>query len=124
MELPKDVERFRRELKKIGVRIEGVWCLKWKCAAGDLNLGYVMGDGEVWTNLARHRNDPDVEACFERYKQRLAHSWGGEVKAGEQTRYVVKDDSGRFFFHSLDNEQLQEWIAAIKELQRAVLASL
>lgn len=124
MELPKDVGRFRRELEKIGVRIEGVWCLKWKCAAGDLNLGYVMRDGEVWTNLARHRNDPEIEAGFERYKQRLARSWGGEVKAGKQTRYVVKDDNCRFFFHSLGNERLQEWTAAIKEFQRAVLASL
>ena len=106
------------------MRIEGVWCLKWKCAAGELNLGYVVGDGEVWTNLARHRNDAEIESCFERYKRRLAHSWGGEVKAGEQTRYVVKDNHSRFFFHSLSNEQLQEWIAAIKEFQRAVLASL
>ena len=125
MELPNGVERFRCELEKLGVRVVGKrWRLKWKCPVKDLNLGYVMEDGEVWTNLAGHWTAPEVQECFESYKQSLAHAWGGEVKAGKQTRYVVKGDGSRFLFHSLSDQQLQEWIVAIKELQRAVLGLL
>ncbi len=118
---PNGVERFRRELKRLGVRVVGThFSLKWKCAVGDLNLGYTMGSDQIWTDYVGNRL-PELEVYCEAYKQRLASAWGGEVKEGPSgTRYVVKGDGSRFLLHDLDKQQLRDWIVAIEELQHAV----
>ena len=121
---PIGVECFRCELEKLGVRVEPTpFKLVWKCAGGDLNLGYVMGNGKVWTDAVGNRL-PEFEECCESFKQRLAYAWGGEVKEGSNTRWVVKGDGSPFLFHSLGNQELRAWIAAIKQLQQSVLGML
>jgi hypothetical protein len=127
--LPERLRVFLKQLEPIGVTPEfkKSLILRWQAPDGTgLNLGYIMTDGQTWTDAVNwHGRALGVLEVTHDYVRDLAEAIQGEVKAmprNDDHRYVaLKGRAPRI--EELLNHQ-DAWIRAIERLGQRVTKSL
>jgi hypothetical protein len=127
--LPDRLRRLLERLEPIGVAAEfkKSLILRWRAPDGtSLNIGYIMTDGQVWTDAVNwHARELGILDITHDYVRDLAEALQGETKAmpnNDDHRYVAFKERVPRIEKLLDHEDA--WVDAIERLSQRVTARL